>query len=154
MTHAKPRLRRLTDPEGRHYLISEDRGANPGYGGAFVIFFLSALDEASRLTGTQLRVLVRLPKHLDFKTFKALPREKLAKEMNLGGPAVSAALIALQQAGLIERQGRGPVTQWRLALKLGWKGSAPAYHKAKRERAEGKKPRLRLVTSSETPSVA
>jgi DNA-binding transcriptional ArsR family regulator len=154
MVNAKTRLRRLTDPDGRHYLVREETPARPNFGVSFFIMFMDVLDEASNLTGTQLRVLVRLPRHLDFKAFKALPREKLAAELSLSGSAVSNSLVALQQAGMIERKGSGPVTQWRLALKLGWRGSAPAYHKAKRERAEGKKPSLRIVASTETPPAA
>jgi len=147
MAHGKSRLVGLVADDGRRYVAREEKGPEQRYGKRFVISFVDDWAEAAAcLSGTEFRVLGRLPKHLSYKDFRPLPREMLAAELNVSGAAVSTALVRLCKAGYIERKGKGPVTQWRLSIDLGWQGSAPVYHKAKRARAEQAKPRLKVIT--------
>lgn len=44
-----------------------------------------------------------------------------------------AVMRDLLNRGIVERQGKGSVAQWRLSLKWGWDGNVAAYHAATRE---------------------
>ena len=86
--------------------------------------------------GPEVRTFLMCALRLSWTDFRLMPREKLAAELGISGASVSHALKALCEAGYIERQGAGPVTQWRLSLKFGWRGSVTAYQRAKREGEE------------------
>jgi hypothetical protein len=46
----------------------------------------------------------------------------------------------LLELGIVEREGRGPVTRWRLSSDWGWNGSADQWHALRAGRLRGKKP--------------
>ncbi len=131
----------LHDPDGGIYEIRGARDANRSFGRMFNVTFPDALAEIARTitSGATVRVLLALPSHLGWSDFRPLPREVLAKELDMEGPTVSRALVDLQKRGLIERQGTGPVTTWKLSPTWGWVGTPDAYHKAVREQAEARK---------------
>jgi hypothetical protein len=87
-------------------------------------------------TAAALRVFLSLPDHLSWTEFRPLRQEALAAELGIDGSAVSRALADLHARGVVEREGKGPVTTWKLSLKWGWRGSAAAYAKAAREAEE------------------
>lgn len=146
MTHGKLRLTHLVTDDGRRYHTREEKGPEHRYGKQFMITFVEAVAKAAvELTGTEMRVLFRATRHLSYKDFRLMSREMLAAELNLTGSVVSKSLIRLAELGYVERKGKGPVTQWRLSLDLGWQGSAPAYHKERRARATPPKPKLRVI---------
>jgi hypothetical protein len=89
-----------------------------------------------------IRVFLAQPEYLSWTEFRPLSRELLAERLEMSGASVSRALTDLHNCDIIARKGRGPVTQWKLSLKWGWRGGAAAYHAAVRD-AEG----ARLATS-------
>jgi DNA-binding transcriptional ArsR family regulator len=128
-------LRRLTDPDGRSFALTEQKQSRATFGRRFFVVFDEALEDVVKRFkgGPEVRTFLMCALRLSWTDFRLLPREKLASELEISGASVSHALKALCEAGYIERQGAGPVTQWRLSLKFGWRGSVPAYQRAKRE---------------------
>ena len=145
---AARRVGTLVDHDtGQRFHISEERGPSRSYGKRFHIVFDEAWrDLVSIRNASTLRVFMALPDHLSWTEFRPLPREQLAKLLEIDGASVSRALTDLHNRGMIERRGKGPVTQWKLSLNWGWKGNAAAYHAAMRDNdahriAAGKSPR-------------
>jgi hypothetical protein len=147
MAHGKARLTSLVSDDGRRYVAREEKAPEQRYGRQFMIFFTEVLaSAAAQLGGNEFRVLGVLPKYLSCKDFRHVRRETLAADLGLDGSVVSRALVRLAEAGYVERKGKGPMTQWRLSVDLAWQGSASAYHREKRVRAEQVKPRLKVIT--------
>lgn len=101
-------------------------------------------------TVSAFKVFHRLPDYLTWTEFRALPRKVLAEDLGISGVSVSTALRQLHQLGVIDRQGKGPVTQWRLSLETGWRGNVASYRAAVAKQADAVrkqagKPVLRLV---------
>ena len=88
--------------------------------------------------GTTLRVLYALPDYLDFETWKRMDQKRLAVELDLSQSSVSHAMAELVERGIIERQGAGPVVEWRLSLNFGWRGNLASFKAAQRKRGTGK----------------
>jgi len=93
--------------------------------------------------GAALRVFLILPQHLSYTTFKRLDQRQVGSEIGLDDSAVSRALATLHKLEVIERKGKGPVTEWKLSPDFGWRGDVSAYHAEQRKRgakAPGKGP--------------
>jgi DNA-binding IclR family transcriptional regulator len=86
--------------------------------------------------GATLRVFLALPDHLSWTEFRPLNQSQLATRLKITGASVSRAMKDLLNRGIVERIGAGPVMQWKLSLKWGWRGNAAAYHAAMRETGE------------------
>lgn len=80
-----------------------------------------------------LRVFLALPDHLNWTEFRPLNQSDLATELEIDNASVSRAMRDLLSRGIVERTGKGPVMQWKLSLKWGWRGNAAAYHVAMRD---------------------
>lgn len=119
----------VTEAGDRHQVV-QARHPSRSYGAKFVIVFTAAMAEASdRIRNpTTLRLLLRLPRHLGFADFKPLRAADVAMQMDVDRSAVTRALRELHQLGIIERDGRGPYTTWRISSSYGWLGTADQWH--------------------------
>ncbi len=122
---------------GQRVAVSEPRPPGRSYGRMFHTTFSEATAElAKRLTsGATLRVMLVLPQHLNYETFKRLDQSSLAGELGMTQASVSRALTELHEQGVVERKGAGPVTEWRLSSDYGWRGSVDGFHAFQRQKA-------------------
>jgi hypothetical protein len=101
----------VVDEAGTRYPVREARPPGRSYGRGFTILF----DDARR------------------EVLQQLNRNILAAELGIDGASVSRAMTDLLNRKIVERKGRGPVTQWKLSFEVLWRGNAAAYHAAARE---------------------
>lgn len=137
MRPAKPRgkLAVLTFADGTKAVVRDDPPPSETFGrGQFMILFQDAVQEAvyEFRSGPALRVLMLLPKILDWRSWRMLDQQALADELGLDRAQVARALAAFIERGYVERRGKPRFYQWRLTPKLGWRGSVKAYHAAMR----------------------
>jgi hypothetical protein len=124
----------LTTDAGEKFAVSEERHPSRSYGKVFTTTFtedVAAL--ANRITsGATLRVLLILPQHLSYTTWKRLDQVKVGEQLNLDQASISRALSQLLKEGVVERQGSGSHLEWRLSSDYGWKGDVASYHAHRR----------------------
>ena len=131
----------LTTADGGQHRVVQERHPSDTYGVRFMTLFLEAAARASMEVNslTALRVLLHLPSHLSFTEFRRLPRA-LQEEVGTDQPGISRAMTSLHKLGIVEREGRGPVTTWRMSSDLGWGGTPSQWHAFRAGRLRGKKP--------------
>ncbi len=125
----------VVDEAGTRYPVREARPPGRSYGRGFTILFDDARREVLQQLNTvsAFKVFLALPDHLSFTEFRPLNRNILAAELGIDGASVSRAMTDLLNRKIVERKGRGPVTQWKLSFEVLWRGNAAAYHAAARE---------------------
>jgi hypothetical protein len=135
-TPAAERVVALVTGDGRHHAVTQDRKPRRTFGTRFMIVFTDSMRiAATRIeSAPTLRVMLILPDHLDFVTFRPLQTDKVRALLNIGAGSVSRAMNKLHELGVIEREGRGPVTKWRLSADYGWNGGVEAWHAHQRKR--------------------
>ena len=128
----------LLTKDGEKFTVRETRHPSASYGQRFTTMFDAPLSSlADRIhSATALRVFLKLPALLDFETWRPLRQAALADELGTRQSAISRALAELARAGVLDRQGTGPLTTWRLSMQWGWRGNVAAYQKAKRNAAK------------------
>lgn len=136
---------------GERVAVDQQRTPQRSYGSRFVIMFTQ---EAARIAesiehASTLRVLFLLPEYLDFDAFKRLDQNAVAKRLGISRPAVTRAMQELHKRQVIEREGTGPVTTWRLSLHFGWNGNVESYHAARSRRARPAQPPAPRVVARE-----
>lgn len=136
MRHAT--IVRLQTATGETVAVEEQREPSKSYGRPFVTQFTDIIPAVARAidSAVELKVLLTLPLHLDWTTFRRLNQTELGKTINADRATISRAMIHLHKLGIVERQGRGPVTLWRLSDEWGWKGTVDAYHASRRKRGK------------------
>ena len=146
-------LATLTLADGSNHQVVQTRlaGRTYGRGGGFVIVFTEAMARAGERIkqGGTLRVLALLPEYLDFVNFRRLSTAQVGKRLDMHTGNVSRAMAQLLELGIVEREGSGPVTTWRLSSDWGWNGTVDQYHAFRGGRLKGKKAPVRPV---EAPS--
>lgn len=128
--------------DGQSHLVTSERHPSRSYGAQFMIVFTETMATVASRTqsGTTLRVLLLLPEHLNFTDFRPLNQRSLAAQLQVGSGSISRAMTDLLEMGVVERQGRGPVTQWRLSTDWGWNGTADQFHAFRAGRLKNKVP--------------
>lgn len=113
-----------------------------------MILFTDAMERAAEQirSGVTLRVLLLLPRHLSFTDFRRLP-VSVAEQADTNSSGISRAMATLLELGIVEREGKGPYTTWRLSSDWGWNGTANQWHAFRAGRLEGKKPPAKPVAS-------
>ena len=131
--------------DGTKHAVIQERHPSRSYGRQFVIVFTEAMARAAEQIkqGMTLRVLHLLPEYLDFVTFKQLRTVELGARLGTSSGPVSRAMAELHGLGIVEREGTGPRTAWRLSSDWGWNGTADQYHALRGGRLKGKKPPIR-----------
>lgn len=127
------RITTLTDANGAAYRVREDRPppVTFGRGAWFIMFDEAAVEIARQLdSAAAWKVLVVLPQHLDWATWKPLPQGELATQLGISQPAVNAALAELVRLQLVLRKGKGPGVRWKLPATWGFKGTPGQFHQA------------------------
>jgi len=113
------------------------RRAAASYGRPFVTLF--SIDAAELLKHvrdpTALRLWTMLPTMLNADDWRRLDQRVLAKDLAVSQPSVSRGLGVLMQAGVIEREGKGPGVRYRMSPRVMWRGTVGAYHAQEREEA-------------------
>jgi hypothetical protein len=79
-------------------------------------------------TASAFKVFFKLPKLLTWTEFRQLNQVALAAELHIDDASVSRALRDLLNRGIIERQGRGPASTWKLSIDWGWRGNVETFH--------------------------
>lgn len=132
---AKPIVSVVT-ADGERLAVSEARHPSRSYARMFRTTFIETDAQLARIVsnGATFKVLLILPKHLSYTVFKRLDQRKLGVEIDLTDSAVSRALSHLHELGVVERRGRGPVTEWKLSPDFGWRGDVDSYHAEQRKR--------------------
>lgn len=123
----------LTFADGSKVAVREDAPPAESFGrGQFMILFQDAVNQAvlEFRSGPTLRVLLALPKLLDWRAWRRLEQQALADLLEIDRADVTRALLKLLEAGYIERRGKRSQYEWRLLPKLGWRGSVKQYHQA------------------------
>lgn len=140
----------LVTDDGELHRVQQSRQPGTTYGARFMLVFDEARQEivTKAKTFATLKVWMILPDHLDWVTWRRLDQRKLAKKLEIGVASVNRALTELLELGAVEKQGAGPVTEWRLSLDWGWRGSADQYHAARKART------ARPVKDLPAPNVA
>lgn len=135
----------LTTSDGRRHRVVQERHPSKSYGAQFVILFTDAMERAAQQIrgGTTLRVLLVLPRFLNFTDYKRLPTAEVAQRVEADQSGVTRAMRELLALGIVEREGLGPYTMWRLSSDWGWNGTADQWHAHQAGRLKGKKPPAR-----------
>jgi hypothetical protein len=127
------RIAKLTDEAGASYRVREDRPppVTFGRGAWFIMFEAEALEIARSLDSVAAwKVLVVLPRHLDWTTWKPLRQQDLADELGLTNGAISKALAELVALKVVLRKGKGTGIRWKLPAEWGFKGTPGQFHQA------------------------
>lgn len=77
---------------------------------------------------TALRLFNDLPWMLSPTDYRRLDQRVLAADFGTSQPVISRALSELVTLRLIERQGKGAGTRYRLSPLVAWRGTAGQYH--------------------------
>jgi hypothetical protein len=114
--------------------------------GQFMVLFQDSVDEAIHRfrSGSTLRVLLALPKLLDWRAWRRVDQQALADDLAIDRAQVTRALLKLLEAGYIQRRGKRGQYDWRLLPKLGWRGTASQYHQSVRQHAAEAEPEFKL----------
>ena len=107
-----------------------------------MLLFTDAMEEASTRVRSLITVklLLLLPRHLEFVHFKQLRTVEIADKLSTHQGNVSRGMAELLELGIVEKEGRGPRTAWRLSSDWGWQGTADQYHAFRGGRRKGVKP--------------
>lgn len=132
----------LTTGDGEKHRVTQERYPAQSYGAKFVILFTAAMTEASRRIRSMvtLRLLIALPEHLNFTDFRMLRTAEIAEQLETNKGNISRALAELLAIGIVEREGKGPRTAWRLSSDWGWNGTADQWHAFRAGRLRNKRP--------------
>ena len=120
----------LTTEDGAKHRVTQERHPARSYGAKFVILFTAAMAEASQRIKSvvTLRLLLVLPEHLNFTDFRQVRNVALAEKLNTDAGSISRGFAELLAIGVVEREGKGPRTAWRLSSDWGWNGTADQWH--------------------------
>lgn len=106
-----------------------EREGTSTFGRRFVIIFRDAVEIlASIRHPTAQRLSHLLPHMLEPSNWRRLDQRVLAAELGVSQPSISQGLTVLINAGIVEREGRGPGTRYRISPRVAWRGTAGAYH--------------------------
>lgn len=144
-THTSSQLKVLTDPDGNRYNLRCDREPGRSFGMQFTVVFTEPYARMVRKikTAPGLKLFNVLPNYLSFTEFRKVRQEDIAKDLDVSQAAISKALNELAGLGAIERSGTGSLTEWRLSMEWGWRGSVKTFHAEKARRASKPKPKVR-----------
>lgn len=148
---ATRRVATLVDPEtDQRFQVSAERPPAASYGRRWCIVFDDARQQviADLNSAAAFKVFLALPDYLSWTEFRPLNQAAVAKRLKITQGSVSRVMKDLLNRSIVEREGSGPVTRWKLSLNWGWRGNAAAYHAAAREAAEAK---LATGASSQMP---
>jgi|SRR5580658_5652302 hypothetical protein len=108
------------------------------YGQPWYLMFDDARREIAQKAKhrSTLQLLFELPAILSWTEFRPLNQRTVAARLKISPASISYAMKELHDLGMVERQGNGPVLTWRLALKLGWRGTPAAYLAEQRRREQ------------------
>ena len=108
-----------------------------------MIVFTEAMARAAKQIrqGLTLRVLLKLPEHLNFTDFVHIRTAAVSQaELETSTGAISRALAQLlAKSAWWRREGKGPRTAWRLSSDWGWNGSVDQWHALRAGRLGKKK---------------
>lgn len=132
----------LTTEDGAKHVVTQERHPARSYGARFVILFTAAMAEAGKHIKSVItfRLLHVLPEHLTFTDFRMLRTVDIAKQLDTHHGNISRAMAELLTIGVVEREGKGPRTAWRLSSDWGWNGTADQWHAFRGGRMKNKTP--------------
>jgi hypothetical protein len=132
----------LTTDDGAKHVVTQERHPARSYGAKFVIVFTAAMAEASQRIKSvvTLRLLLVLPEHLNFTDFRQVRNVSLAERLKTDAGSISRGFAELLAIGVVEREGKGPRTAWRLSSDWGWNGTADQWHTFRAGRMKNKTP--------------
>ena len=132
----------ITTADGEQHAVTQERHPRRSYGAQFVIVFTRAMQEAARQISSSVtaRLLMVLPAHLNFTDFRQVRNTELAADLGTHAGNISRSMRELLALGILEREGRGPRTAWRLSSDWGWSGTADQWHAHRAGRLRGKRP--------------
>ena len=136
------RITSIVTAHGEVIGVAQDRQPGKTYGKGFMIVFLDAMEQAAERINSActLKLLMRLPRHIDFTNFRPIRQVQLAQEIGVTDGAISRSMRELLELGLVERKGSGPRQTWRLSTDWGWNGTTDQYHAFRGGRMKGKEP--------------
>lgn len=132
----------LTTDDGAKHVVTQERHPAQSYGARFVILFTAAMAHAARNIRSlvTLRLLMDLPEHLNFTDFRQIRTVEIAEKLGTHAGNISRSMNELLALGIVEREGRGPRTAWRMSSDWGWNGTADQWHAFRAGRLRNKKP--------------
>ena len=121
--------------DGTSHPVTETRHPSRSYGVQFHTVFTEATAQLARHIkhGSTLRLLLILPEHLTYSEFRRLNQEAVAQELAMDNSTISRAMAELHSLGVVERKGKGPVTEWMLSSDYGWRGNVDQFHEHRRK---------------------
>lgn len=130
----------LVTDDGEKHRVTQERHPAHSYGARFVILFTAAMAEASQRIKSMvtLRLLLVLPEYLSFTDFRQIRTIAIAERLETNKGNISRALAELLALGVVEREGKGPRTAWRLSSDWGWNGTADQWHAFRAGRLKNK----------------
>lgn len=125
----------LVGPSGEVWTARERRGATV-YRDKFTIVFGAGWEQLARCewTPTTFRLWAHLIHRVSFAGFTFVRQRKLADELGVGQSVIAKSLAVLVDQGWLEAKRDGALLGYRWNIDWVWRGGAPAWHKAKRER--------------------
>jgi hypothetical protein len=128
----------LKTEDGDTYLVTSQRDPARSYGMQFHTTFT---DEAAKIartvsSGATLRLFIVLPQLLTYNSWRRLDQVKLGADLGMNNSTISRALKELVELEVIERQGKGPVVEWKLTPNFGWRGNVESFHNERAKRSK------------------
>jgi hypothetical protein len=137
------RITSATTEDGERIVVYGQRDAARKYGMAFHTTFTDQAAQIARevSSGATLRLFIVLPQMLSYTAFKRLDQVKLGAELSMNHSTISRSLKELVALGVVERQGKGPMVEWRLSPNFGWRGNVESFHAERAKRGEQPAPK-------------
>lgn len=114
---------------GQRYSVRLKRAPEHTFGRRFFVIFDETMGKLARsLSPYGMKVLFALPERLDWRGWKRMPQAEVAEDLGISKSRVCRAMAELEKHGCVHRRGKGPLTEWRLARVVGYRGRASQFH--------------------------
>jgi DNA-binding transcriptional regulator YhcF (GntR family) len=139
---------------GVRYTVRHKRAPDQTFGRRFVVIFDdTAHDLAASISAYAAKVMISLPKRLDWRTWRRLPQADLAAHLSISKSRVCRALRELEEHGVIESRGKGAAVEWRISRVIGFRGRAAQYHSDAREETLDRLDEIEVIEDQVQPSL-
>ena len=77
----------------------------------------------NEIKGESLRVFFFLVSQMEYENKLRMAQIEMAEKLNMSQSQVTRAIKKLREYGLVEKEGKGPLSPWKINSKYFWKGT-------------------------------